>query len=82
MKDIVVGNRSVFAIESCITTIYEGLSQRALGFFVIYIDGVCYGVRSPDATLLACSFDAVQRRILRRGTHNGVPFDSNMEAIC
>lgn len=66
---MVVGNPSVLAIESSITQPYERLSQRALGFFVIHVGGKSYGVRSPEATLLACSFDAVRRRIAQRGKH-------------
>lgn len=66
---MVVGDPSVLAIESSITQPYGRLSQRALGFFVIHVGGKSYGVRSPEATLLACSFDAVGRRIARRGQH-------------
>ncbi len=66
---MVVGDPSVLAIESSITQPYERLGQRALGFFVIHVGGKSYGVRSPEATLLACSFDAVRRRIVRRGEH-------------
>ena len=80
MTTLLVGNPSVLAIESSINQAYERLSQRALGFFVIYIEGRSYGVRSPDATLLACSFDAVQRRIARRGLHVAF-FGSNPDAI-
>ena len=66
---MVVGDPSVFAIESSITQPYERLGQRALGFFVIHVGGKSYGVRAPEATLLACSFDAVRRRIAQRGKH-------------
>ncbi|MDG4558489.1 MAG: Imm42 family immunity protein [Candidatus Contendobacter sp.] len=66
---MLVGNPSTFAIESSITQPYERPSQRALGFFVLHVGGKSYGVRSPEATLLACSFDAVRRRIARRGKH-------------
>ncbi len=79
MASVIVGDPSVFALESSITQPYERLSQRALGFFVIHVAGACYGVRSSDATLLACSFDAVQRRIAQRGKHC-VRFDSGMPA--
>lgn len=66
---MVVGDPSVLAIESSITQPYERLGQRALGFFVIHVGGKSYGVRSPEATLLACSFDAVRRRIAQQGKH-------------
>ena len=67
---MIIGDKSQFAIESGITQAYERLSFRALGFFVIHIAAHTYGVQNPDATLLACSFDEVQRRIARRGTHH------------
>lgn len=67
---VIVGDPTVFAIESSITQPYSSLGQRALGYFIIHLGGSEYGVRSPDATLLACSFDAVQRRIARQGTHS------------
>lgn len=66
---MIIGNSFVFAIESEITQAYERLSYRALGFFVIHINGHSYGVREPDATMLACSFDEVKRRIANRGKH-------------
>jgi Immunity protein 42 len=66
---MIIGDQSVFAIESGITHAYERLSFRALGFFVIHINGRRYGVHSPNATMLACSFDEVGNRITRRGSH-------------
>jgi hypothetical protein len=60
---------STLAIESSITQPYERPSQRALGFFVLHIGGKSCGVRSSAATVLACSFDAVRRRLARRGKH-------------
>jgi len=66
---MIVGNPSTFAIESQITQAFERLGSRALGSFTILIEGFRYGVYEPDATLLAVSFDEVQRRITRRGSH-------------
>jgi hypothetical protein len=80
MNSVIVGNPSVFAIESSITQPYEGVGQRGLGFFVIHILGRTYGVRSPNATLLACSVDAVERRVARRGMHD-VVFGAEPEAF-
>src|SRR5258708_1524229 len=60
---------SLFAIESVITQAYERLSQRALGFFVVHVGDRRFGVCESDATMLGCSFDTVQRRVARRGTH-------------
>lgn len=70
---MIAGDSSLFAIESGITKAYERLGLRAWGFFVIHIGGRSYGVRDPEATLLACSFDAVVERLARRGTHTA-PF--------
>ena len=66
---MIVGDINIFAIESEISVAYERLSQRALGFFALHVGGRCYGVREWDATMLACSFDAVGRRIRDRGAH-------------
>lgn len=66
---MIVGDPSVFAIESGISHAYERASFRALGFFVIHLGGIVYGVKAPDATLLACSFDQVGKRIVSRGEH-------------
>jgi hypothetical protein len=80
MMSVIVGDPTVFAIESNITQSYSNLGQRALGYFVIHLAGSEYGVRSPDATLLACSFDAVQRRIARQGTHC-ILFDLEVDSV-
>jgi hypothetical protein len=74
-----IGSPSVLAVESSITRAYERLSCRALGFFVIHVGGRCYGGRSVDATMMACSFDEVESRIALRGSHS-VPFASEPDA--
>ena len=66
---MIIGDCLVFAIESEISQVYEQLSFRALGFFVIHVNGLCYGMRKRDATMLACPFDEVKRRISNRGKH-------------
>jgi hypothetical protein len=76
---LIIGNTSVLAIESTITRAYERLSFRALGFFVIYVGGRCYGRRSPDSTMLACSYDEAKRRIAGRGCHIA-PFANEPDA--
>jgi hypothetical protein len=76
---MMIGDRSFFAIESEISKAYEQLSLRALGFFVLYVAGRQYGVRKPDATMLANSFDEVSRRLASRGTHTA-PFSSTEDA--
>jgi|SRR5208282_3646192 len=63
------GEISIFAIESEITRAFERPSWRGLGFFVIHVIGRRYGVKSPEATMLAVSFDEVERRLSARGNH-------------
>jgi hypothetical protein len=70
---VIIGDPIIFALEWGITQAYECLSFRALGFFVIHVNGHRYGVHAPDATMLACSFNEVERRIAHRGTHTA-PF--------
>lgn len=76
---MIIGNPSIIGIESSITRAYERLSFRALGFFVIHVGGRSYGVKSADATLLANSFDEVERRVAMRGSHV-VPFATEADA--
>ena len=66
---MIVGDPTRFAIESEITIAYDRLDLRGLGYFVIHLAGYSYGISDRDATLLACSFDEVERRITRRGLH-------------
>ncbi|QKC82377.1 Imm42 family immunity protein [Mesorhizobium sp. NZP2077] len=75
----VVGDRTSFAIESAITQAFPNIAQRALGYFVIHIRGKAYGVQKPGASMLGCSFEAVNDRLRRRGTHQ-VPFLSTIDA--
>jgi hypothetical protein len=76
---VIIGDPSVFAIESGITSAYERLSFRALGFFVIHVGDRRYGVYAPQSTMLACSFDEVERRIADRGGHTA-PFSAEFDA--
>jgi len=76
---MIVGDPTVFAIESGIKEAYEQLSFRALGFFLIHVSGRSYGRRAPDSSLLACSFDEVARRIAERGGHTA-PFAAEPDA--
>ncbi len=70
-----IGQPSLFAIESSITEAYDRRSLLALGYFALHIGGLVYGQIASDSTLLACSFDEVERRIAERGTHVA-PFQS------
>lgn len=83
---MMIGNPAILAIESSITTAYERLSFRGLGFFVIHVGGRRYGVYAPDVTLLACSYEEVRERVARRGAHllpqlNEVDASAAVEAI-
>jgi Immunity protein 42 len=69
---MIVGDLNTFAIESEITLAYDRLNEVALGFFAVHIMGRCYGVRKPDATMLADPFNEVVKRITKRGSHNPV----------
>ncbi len=70
---MIVGDPSVFAIESGMTRAYERLSLLGLGFFAIHIGGRSYGQRAPESTMLACSYGEVEARISSCGNHT-VPF--------
>lgn len=75
---MIIGSPEIFAIESGITEAYERLSLRALGYFVIYVAGRSYGVKELDASMLACSFDEVGRRLAERGSHAPIfPIDAD-----
>jgi hypothetical protein len=78
---MIIGDPSVFAIESGISQAYDRQSFLALGFFVIYVGGHCYGVREFDATMLACSFNEAKRRIANRGNHIASFAESDAEQI-
>jgi hypothetical protein len=66
---MMIGDPSVFAIESEISVAYESLSLMALGFFVLHIGGKRYGVCASDATSLGRAFESVEERIWDRGKH-------------
>ena len=72
---MMVGDPSVFAIDSYISIAYSRLSFRALGYFTIIILGKRYGVKKPDATMLACSLEEVERRLRCRGTHTSPRYE-------
>jgi hypothetical protein len=76
---MLVGDPDVVALESFIHVAHAPSGQRGTGYFLIHVAGLEYGVRSPDATLLACSFDEVKRRIERRGQHTA-PFAAGAAA--
>lgn len=79
MKRMLIGDPNIFAIESLVSIAHEELSFRALGFFVIHLGGLVYGLREPDATYLACSLDEVGRRVKQRGRHTA-PFSAEPDA--
>src|SRR5260370_38825365 len=66
---MIAGDPEVFALEARISRAYSRLSLRALGYFVMYVTGRRFGVYNEQATLLACSLEAVRQRIASRGLH-------------
>jgi hypothetical protein len=79
---MIVGHPETFAIESGITEAYEYPGLMALGYFIIHICGRSFGLKELDASMLACSFDEVARRIAHRGSHNPpFPIDSDAGKI-
>jgi hypothetical protein len=69
IKSQVVGDTSEFAVEWGLSEAFAQPGQWAIGYFVIYIKGKCFGVKTADATLLGCSFDELGDRLKRRGAH-------------
>lgn len=76
MTTVLIGNPGKLAIRSSMAAAYERLGAMALGSFQVIVNGLEYGKSSCNATLLACSFDAVVARIEAAGTHVA-PFSSN-----
>lgn len=76
---MLIGRPEIFAIESGITVAYESLGMLAWGYFAIHVGGRVYGVREPDATLLACSFGGVGDRLAACGRHTA-PFSTEPDA--
>jgi hypothetical protein len=66
---MIKGRVESFAIESVVTEVFSRDSLMALGSFVVHVAGKRYGVAAPDATMLACSFGSVEKRISMRGAH-------------
>jgi hypothetical protein len=77
---LIIGDLSTFTIESHVSKSYARPSLRALGSFILHVGGRSYGVQSEEATMLACSFDEVGRRLSRRGTHVA-PFGDAPDAL-
>jgi hypothetical protein len=61
--------RNNFSIESFISSAYSNKSTLAIGYFLIHIKGITYGIKEFDATALANSYDEVLRRLSMRGKH-------------
>lgn len=66
---MIVGEVSVFAVESEINRAFERPSLRGLGFFVIHVAGHSYGIKESGQSMLACSYDQVALRLNGRGSH-------------
>jgi Immunity protein 42 len=70
MSQVIAGEKERFAIESLIAEAYEEESRVGLGYFVIHILGMSYGINRSDATWLACSLDSVEELIEQRGKYD------------
>jgi hypothetical protein len=66
---MIIGDCQTLAIESEVSRAYSSRSLLGLGHFLVHVGGTEYGVRAADATMLACSFDAVRNRLRARGNH-------------
>jgi hypothetical protein len=69
IRPLIQGDKRKFAIESVITQPFARISERALGYFNIWLNGNRYGVARQDATMLAASYDGVLNRLNNRGHH-------------
>lgn len=76
---MVIGDPALFAIESHIEQVFPERSSMALGYFNIHLLNFRYGVHDRQATLLACSYDEVGRRIELRGLH-AAPFATEADS--
>jgi hypothetical protein len=66
---MIFGDISKFAVEYEVDNFCEKKGLLALGFFCIYINGFCYGLKKHNATYLACTYDEIERRIENRGLY-------------
>ena len=66
---MVLQSENNVAIESFISLVDPRRGLMAIGYFLIKINGVSYGVKEKDATALANSYDAVVSRLEMRGKH-------------
>ncbi|MGR4876186.1 hypothetical protein [Pseudoxanthomonas sp. LARHCG66] len=52
-----------------------------LGSFQVAVNGLWFGVKGEDATLLACSRDEMERRVRSRGSHTAEYAESSAEDV-
>jgi hypothetical protein len=64
---IEAGERDAFAIVCEVSEWLERDSQLGIGSFRYFVAGASFGRSEPDATLLGCSVQNVERRIRSRG---------------
>lgn len=58
-----------FAIQSDVSRFCPEEHVVAIGYFNVRINQVVFGVKKDTATLLACSLQEVEKRLLERGKH-------------
>ncbi len=62
-------NNKNFIIESFISSAYSNKGIMAIGYFLIHIKGISYGIKTDDASALACSYGTVIDRLDMKGKH-------------
>jgi hypothetical protein len=75
------GDFSEFCIEWAMSKPFDENSFLALGYFNISINRTRYGVKAPDATLLANTYDEIKKRLCDRGSHVSTFSDKNAGEI-
>ncbi len=75
------GSSNSFAIQWQIAKAHKQPSLMGLGHFCILLHGKKFGVDRPDATMLACSYDSVARRLKSRGQHEAPFAEENSNDI-
>lgn len=83
---MIVGDPTIFAIESSITEAYEEPNRQALGYFLLHVAGRSFGVRDPQAMFLTFPVQRLRSMVRHRGKHRTaidptVPLAEMFEAV-
>ncbi len=66
---MLIGDTSMFAVESGLTVAWESRRWRGAGWFILHVGGREYGLRRNDAASLGCHLLNLKEQIARRGIH-------------